>query len=162
MNNTVENIQEGKLTYSELRHIADRLYDRLSQLLDEYCIRTKVEFDTIRIEIGTKFFEISEFVSSMVENELNENEEFGNLSEEEIEEYYKERYSDLLEEINGENTVYVNGKIHTQKYTITFEPLECKNDYCIAGLYIELKPKDKISNIDIENIANLIADTFHL
>jgi len=162
MNNTVENIQEEKLTYSELRSIADRLYDRLSQLLDEYYIRTKVEFDTIRIEIGTKFFEISEFVSSMVENELNENEEFGNLSEEEIEEYYKERYSDLLEEINGENTVYVNGKINTQKYTITFEPLECKNDYCIAGLYIELKPKDKISNIDIENIANLIADTFHL
>ena len=162
MNNTVENIQEEKLTYSELRSIADRLYDRLSQLLDEYYIRTKVEFDTIRIEIGTKFFEISEFVSSMVENELNENEEFGNLSEEEIEEYYKERYSDLLEEINGENTVCVNGKINTQKYTITFEPLECKNDYCIAGLYIELKPKDKISNIDIENIANLIADTFHL
>ena len=166
MNNTVENVQKEKYTFAELEQIADRIYDRLSQLLDENYIHTSIEifpnYGIINVEIGTKFLEISEAVASMVENELNFYGDNNDTSEEEIEEYFEEQYTEFLEEINGEHTVYVNGKIETQKYTITFEPLECEQDYCVAGLYVQVELKDKIDNIDIENIANLIADVFHL
>ena len=162
MNNTLENMQENRYTDIELREIADRLVEELEKELNEYYIRAKAEYGTITIQLGTKFFEISEFVASMVENEISENEEFGDLSEEAIDEYFEERYSEVLEDINGENAVYVNGKIEIQKYVVEFSPLECEKDYCIAGLEAEIQFKDKIDNIDISNIAQLIITVFRL
>jgi len=162
MNNITEYQQKEIYTDIELREIADKIVEELEKELNEYYIRAKAEYGTITIQLGTKFFEISEFVQSMVENEISENAEFEDLSEEEIDDYFEERFNDVLEDIDGENAVYVNGKIETQKYVVEFSPLECENDYCIAGLEVEIQFKDKIDNIDIENLANLIITVFRL
>jgi len=174
MNNTVENIQEKErkelYSYTELLQVADKIATEIRKEIHDFYVNATVDlfrgYDTINIEIGTPFFEISEAVNSMIENAYNMDEEtkqeIDNMNEEEIEKLFEERYKDLLEEINTEYAVYINGKIETKKYTVSFEPLECQNDYCIAGLYVEVEIKDKVTDIDISNIAQLIITVFRL
>jgi len=170
MNNTIENVQKEKYTLTELEQIADKISTEIAKELSNYYVYASVEIfpnpGTINVKIGTPYFEISEAVSSEIENAYNMNEdtkeEIDNMSEEEIEKLYEERYNELLEEINQESCVYVNGKVETQKYTVNFEPLECENDYCVSGLYAEIEFKDKVTDIDISNIAQLIITVFRL
>jgi hypothetical protein len=165
-----ENERKELYSYTELKQIADKILDEITKEIDDFYVNATVElfpdYGTINVEIGTPYFEISEAVSSEIENAYNMNEdtkeEIDNMSEEEIEKLYEERYNELLEEINQESCVYVNGKVETQKYTVNFEPLECENDYCVSGLDIEIELKDRIDEVDISNIAQLIITVFRL
>jgi len=174
MSNTTTNMQESErkelYSYSELEQIADKISTEIAKELNDYYVNASVEifpsYGIINVEIGTPFFEISEAVQNEIENAYNMNEdireEIDNMSEEEIEKLFEERYSELLEEINGEYEVYVNGKIETPKYVIRFSPLECEHDYCISGLSVEVEFKEKVTDIDISNIAQLIITVFRL
>jgi len=174
MNNTTTNMQENErkelYSYTELEQIADKISTEIAKELNDYYVNASVEifpnYGIINMEIGTPYFEISEAANNIIESAYGMNEEFAeeidNMNEEEIEKLYEEYYNDLLEEINQESCVYINGKIETPKYTVNFEPLECKNDYCISGLFAEIELKDKIDDIDISNIAQLIITVFRL
>jgi len=169
---TLERISEERAekirpySYTELEQIADRISARVAKELEEYYVRARVFFSRIHVEVGTPFYEISDAVAAQIENAYNMSEEFAQevdmLAEAEIQELFEERYEDMLAEINAQYAVYVSGKVETQKYTVSFEPLECGSDYCVAGLLAEVELKDRVEDTDIENIAQLIATVFRL
>jgi hypothetical protein len=167
-NLNMEERAEGRTPYSavEIEEIGDRVATRVAKELEHYYVRARVFFTTLYIDVGTPFAEISEAVAHQLENAYNMNEEFAQevdmLAEAEILELFEERYEDTLMEINSEHAVYVHGRIETPKYVIEFTPLECSEDYCIAGLTVEITFKERIDDTDIENIAQLIATVFRL
>ncbi|MEM3549303.1 MAG: hypothetical protein QXJ23_09915 [Thermofilum sp.] len=150
---TEENTKE-KSVYSEkeLRRIGEKIQSILEKELEDFNVETEVFFDTLSVYVGTKFYEISEAVSSAIQ--------FDNMSEEEAEKYFDEAYAEQLKEINEENAVYVDKVVDTPKYTVKFHPLECEGDYCMAGLQANITFKRRVNDEDIRNIAELIAETF--
>ena len=162
MNNTVENIQEKErkelYSYSELLKIADKIVTEMAKELNYYYVRMTVEFGKIYIDIGTDFGEISDAVASRIREFV----ESGEISEEDSNELFDEFFKEEIELINEEYCVYNEGKIETPKYIVSFSPLECSHDYCVVGLTAEIEFKDKITDIDIGNIASLIVTVFRL
>jgi len=158
MNNTVESIREEKLTYSELRNIADKIATEIVKELDDFYVNAGVEFGRIYVDIGTVFGEISDSVSSRIYDLVQS----GEISEENSYELFDEFFKEEIEQINEEYCVYNSGKIETPKYIVTFNPLECLGDNCVAGLDVEIEFKDKVTDIDISNIAQLIITVFRL
>jgi hypothetical protein len=158
MNNTVENIQEEKLTYSELRHIADKIATEIRKEIHDFYVNAGVEFGRIYVMIGADFGEISDAVGSRIYGLVQS----GEISEENSYELFDEFFKEEIEQINEEYCVYNSGKIETPKYIVIFTPLECLGDNCVAGLTAEIEFKDKITDIDISNIAQLIITVFRL
>jgi len=162
MNNTVENIQEKErkelYSYSELRSIADKIATEIAKELNYYYVHVTVEFGRIYVDIGTDFGEISYAVGSRI-HELVES---GEINEEDSNQLFDEFFKEEIELINEEYCVYNEGKIETPKYIVSFSPLECLGDNCVAGLTAEIEFKDKITDIDISNIASLIVTVFRL
>jgi hypothetical protein len=158
--------RKAPYTSAELEEIGGRVAARVAKELEHYYVRARVFFTTLYIDVGTPFAEISDSVASDIENAYNMNEEFAqeldSMSDEERERYFEERFKERLEEINSEYTVYVRGRVETPKYVIAFEPLECDGDYCVAGLSAEVTFKERVDDIDIENMAQLIATVFRL
>jgi predicted transcriptional regulator len=66
------------------------------------------------------------------------------LTEDEVEEKWLERYNEALEEINAMYAIDARGEIYTEIFRsgvlhIRFEPLLCREDYCEVGLVIEVE-----------------------
>jgi ribosome-associated translation inhibitor RaiA len=125
---------------------------------------------TILVSVGTKFFEISEALSSDFGIYCAEKE----LSDEECEKAYQEAYQEKLEEINREYVIQIEGKIEVRvsndsKTEIEIYPLKCYGDYCIAGLginiyiyQIPLDLLDKNKDIIIDTIVKFIESIYDL
>jgi hypothetical protein len=154
MNETTREIY----TYSELRSIADKILNEITKEIDNFYVNAIVEFGKIIVDIGTDFGEISDSVSSRIYDLVQS----GEISEEDSYELFDELFRSEIEQINEEYCVYNSGKIETPKYVINFEPLECKGDNCLAGLSVEIELKDKVTDIDVSNIAQLIITVFRL
>ena len=144
--------------YKELMQIADKIAYELIKELDEYFVNTFVEFGKIYIDIGVDFGEISDAVASRIYDMVKD----GEIEEEDAFGLFDTFFEEELEQINEENCVYVNGRIETERYIVEFEPLECLGDNCVAGLTAIVQFKDKVTDIDVSNIANLIITVFRL
>ena len=158
MNETTEYQQKELYSYSELRSIADKIATEIAKELNYYYVHVTVEFGRIYVDIGTDFGEISYAVGSRI-HELVES---GEINEEDSNQLFDEFFKEEIELINEEYCVYNEGKIETPKYIVSFSPLECLGDNCVAGLTAEIEFKDKITDIDISNIASLIVTVFRL
>ncbi|MCI4409017.1 MAG: hypothetical protein JHC26_07985 [Thermofilum sp.] len=156
--------EQSVYSEKELYHIGDKIQNILEKEFEEYTVEAKPFFDKLIVNVGTKFFEISDVVASAIQDAYQFNddfkEEYDDMSEDEAEKYFDEAYAEQLQEINEENAVYVNKVVDTPKYTVEFHPLECDGDYCIAGLQAEITFKRRVNDEDIRNIAELIAETF--
>ena len=144
-----------KSAYSTLEseEIAHALADILRRKIEGYAVYARNFFSDVWVTVGTRFYEISDAVASLLE---------GAEIEESAEEVFEEEYQRVLEEINSEHAVYVWGRIETEKYIIEFAPEECEEDYCIAGLRAEIAFKQRVTETDLDNIAELIAAVFRL
>jgi len=162
MNNTTTNMQENErkelYSYTELEQIADKILDEITKEIDDFYVNAGVEFGKIYVDIGTPFSEISDSVSSRIYDLV----ESGEISEEDSYELFDTFFKEEIEQINEEYCVYNSGKIETPKYVVEFSPLECLGDDCVSGLDIEIELKDKIDEVDISNIAQLIITVFRL
>ena len=145
-------------THSELHNIAYRILNEITKEIDDFYVNAGVEFGRIYVMIGMDFGEISDSVTSRIYELVKS----GEISEENSYELFDEFFKEEIEQINEEYCVYNSGKIETPKYVITFSPLECLGDNCVAGLEAEIEIKDKIDSIDISNIAQLIITVFRL
>jgi len=152
--------------YAELERIADRIANLVAKELEDYYVRARVWGSTVYVDVGTPFAEISEAVAESLQNAYYMSEEFreevDSMSEEEIEELFEARLRETLEEINSEYAIHVRGRLETPKYVVEFSPLECSEDYCVVGLLAEIEFRERVEDIDIENIAQLIATVFRL
>jgi hypothetical protein len=158
MNNTVENIHEENLTYSEPEQIADKIAEKIAKELNDFVVKPYVFNSRIEIQIGKLFAEISDSVSEIVDEYVKKDI----IDEDGAEELFDEIFEEELYWINEECTVNISGKIETEKYIVYFRPSKCGGDYCIAGLEVEIEFRDKVTDIDIGKIAQLIITVFRL
>jgi hypothetical protein len=162
MTKTVENVQEKEreeiYTYSELEKIADKITTEIAKELNDYYAKAHIFFNSIEVEVGVPFAEISEAVSERVSEYVKS----GEIDEDEAEELYDDWFDEELNWINEEYMINICGRIETEKYVVYFRPSQCGGDYCIAGLEAEIEFKDKVTDIDISNIAQLIITVFRL
>jgi len=158
MNETTEYQQKELYSYAELLQVADKIATEIAKELNDYYVHVTVEFGKIYIDIGTDFGEISYCIASRIHELL----EHGEISEEDSNQLFDKFFREEIELINEEYCVYNEGKIETPKYIITFEPLKCLGDYCVVGLTAEVEFKNKVTDIDIGNIAQLIITVFRL
>jgi hypothetical protein len=140
-------------TYSvlEAEGLALKLGDMLRRKIEDYTVYARNFFNRVVVTVGVQFYEISDAVLSMLEN-----------SDVDMEEAFEDAYEHMLEEINTDYAVYINGRIETEKFVITFRPEECREDDCIAGLTAEIEFKQKVTEADLDNIAELVAAVFRL
>jgi hypothetical protein len=107
-------------------------------------------------DIGEGFAEYIEALESHSGRELTESE---------VEEEWRERYEERLEEINAEYAINARGEIYTEIYSsgvlhIKFMPLLCRGDYCEVGLAIEVELLEvpvEVLSANPEYTADLIA-----
>jgi len=158
MNNITEYRQKEIYSYSELRHIADKIDTEIRRELNDFFVKVGAEFGRIYVMVGMTFGEISDSVSSRI-YELARS---GEIEEENSYELFDEFFKRKIEQINEEYCVYNSGKIETPKYIVSFSPLECLGDNCVVGLEAEIEFKEKVTDIDISNIAQLIITVFRL
>jgi len=155
-----------QITTEKINEIGSKIVDKISVQLEDATAEFQEFFGRLIIYVGFKYFEISEAVSESLQYAYGTDSEFreeiDNMTEEEAEEYFNQQYEEELEEINRLNAVYVNANIDTPKYNIHIEPLECSGDYCMVGLVAEIEIKSDLSDIDIDNIAKLIATIYQL
>jgi hypothetical protein len=142
---------EKPYTVLEAERLAMKLGDMLRKRIEDYAVYARNFFTRVRITVGTPFHEISDAVLSMLEK-----------SDVDVDEAFEEAYENMLEEINTDYAVYVTGRIETEKFAITFEPEECREDNCMAGLTAEVEFKQKVTEVDLDKIAELIAVVFRL
>jgi hypothetical protein len=148
---TTGQILEEPYTVLEAEKLAMKLGDMLRRKIEDYTVYARNFFNRVVVTVGVQFYDISDAVLSMLEN-----------SGVDVEESFEHAYEHMLEEINMDYTVYVTGRIETEKFAITFEPEECERDECIAGLTAEVEFKQKVTEVDLDNIAELIATVFRL
>ena len=158
MNNITEYQQKEVYDYKELVHIADKIVNEIVKELSDYYVHGFTEFGKIYIDIGVDFGEISDSVSSRIYELVKD----GEISEQNSYELFDEYFKEEIQQINEEHCVYNSGKIETPKYVINFEPLECLGDNCVSGLTAIVQFKDKVTDIDVSNIAQLIITVFRL
>jgi hypothetical protein len=130
-------------------YISESLEKKLEELFKDQAIEVRTylfvnqetnEADlSISIDIGTKFYEISEAVASGFEEYCAREE----LTDEECYEAYERAYKEELREINEEYAIPVQGKfaIKLSKDSgaeIELYPLECDGDYCLVGLGVNV------------------------
>jgi len=88
----------------------------------------------IEIEIGytRKFFEISEYVASVVE------QSDCNVENGECEKLFEKLYNEQLSEINDEYAISIDGYLKFNDIVIEFHKLLCNSDYCDVGLAVDI------------------------
>jgi len=122
-----------------------------------YSVFTKVENYDLSIEINmsysTRLMEISWSVGGVFSDYISriEEEEGRELTEEEVEELWNERYENKLEELNAEYIYPIEGKIeydlsgvypfYSGGLEVNISPLPCDGDYCDVGAEINIKFK---------------------
>jgi len=159
-----------QITIEKINEIGCKLADKIERQLENVSVEYHEFLGHLLLYVGVKFMEISEAVSESLQYDLEssgeeneeEDEEIKKLNEEQLEALFYERYEEELEDINNQYAVYVNANIDTPKYTIQVEPLECEADYCLTGLIAEIEIKKELTDIDIDNIASLIAAIYQL
>ena len=163
-----------QITIEKINEIGYKLADKIERQLENVSVEYHEFLGHLLLYVGVKFMEISEAVSESLQytfepdsefsEEENEevDEEIEKLNEEQLEALFYERYEEELEEINNQYAVYVNANIQTEKYNIEIEPLECEGDFCLTGLVAEIEIKKELTDIDIDNIASLIAAIYQL
>jgi hypothetical protein len=130
-------------------YITEKLKKNLEEMFKDKTIEAKTYLFTeqeankvslsISIFIGTKFYEISEAVTEALASYCAKEE----LTDEECEKAYENAYKEELEEINKEHSIPIEGKIvmkldDDSEAEIELYQLECDNDYCIAGLGVNI------------------------
>jgi hypothetical protein len=92
---------------------------------------------TVDLGYGSRYYEISEEVTSGVEWRCAED----GLSPEECEELYERAYRDMLEEINSECVINISRTVGYPEKGVVAEiyPIECGGDYCFCGAGITLR-----------------------
>jgi len=152
---TTEQIPEERAeepyTVLEAEKLAARLGDMLRKKVEGYDIYARNFFNRVVVTVGARFYDISDAVLATLES-----------SGVDMEEAFEDAYERMLEEINTDYTVYISGRIETKKFVIEFYPEECRGDDCIAGLTVEVRFKQKVTEVDLDNIAELIATVFRL
>jgi len=159
-----------QITIEKINEIGCKLANKIERQLENVSVEYHEFLGHLLLYVGVRFMEISEAVSESLQytyepdSEFSEeiDEEIEKLNEEQLEELFNERYEEELEEINNQYTVYVDANIQTEKYNIEIEPKECEGDYCLTGLVAEIEIKKELSDIDIDNIASLIAAIYQL
>jgi ribosome-associated translation inhibitor RaiA len=137
------------IPYEIQDYISMNLERKLEELFEDQTIETRTnlyidqEKDraslSIEINIGTKFYEISEVLASKFGEYCNEK----GLTDEECEERFHKAYNEKLKRINEEYSIPVEGKItiklnENSEAEIEVYPLECNGDYCITGLGVHI------------------------
>jgi hypothetical protein len=140
-----------------IEQVVEKLERRLTEELEDYYVHVglNVTSETLEIQIGTKFDEISE---SVAEGFAEYCEEEG-LSEEECEQEYIRIYEEELRELNEEHAVYVAGVITLPYATVEISSKEIIGDYDWAGLLVEVRFTDLAPwrYVSVEDAAELLA-----
>jgi len=140
-----------------LRCVADKLEEKLSKELEE--LHVNVTYSTwgmeLRVEVGTKFMEISEAVAEGFDEYCEEE----GLDENQCAEAFEEAYLEELERLNEEYAKYVAGILTLSWCTIEVEPREVSGDYDIAGLrvYVHFTTAAPWAHVSEEEFVELIA-----
>jgi len=102
----------------------------------------------IEIEIGytRKFFEISEYVASAVE------QSDCNVENGECERLFEKLYNEQLSEINDEYAISIDGYLKFNDTEIKFHRLKCDGDYCDVGLEMDIV----MPLYDVESILSVV------
>ena len=139
-----------------IEQVVEKLERRLTEELEDYYVHVglNVTSETLEIQIGTKFDEISESVAGGFAEYCEEE----GLSEEECEQEYIRIYEEELRELNEEHAVYVAGVITLPYATVEISPKEIIGDYDWAGLLIEVHFTDLVPwrYVSVEDAAELL------
>jgi len=120
----------------DVEKIENELKEVISSYYDIDVKVEKVEEYKYYIEVNVyrKYYEISEYCASALEESPYISEE---LSEDEIEELFNECMQEALSDINAESMINLELEYTTDYAKVRAYPLRCFGDYCRVGLAIE-------------------------
>ncbi|MCC6005662.1 MAG: hypothetical protein LM590_15090, partial [Thermofilum sp.] len=152
-----EHDREHGLLRDFIEQVAERLERELAEELEDFYVHVGLNVlgETLEIQVGTKFDEIS----ASVEEGFGEHCEEEGLSDEECEEEFIRIYEEELRELNEEHAVYVAGMLTLPWATVEVSPKEVTGDYDWAGLLIEVHFTDLVPwrYVSAESAAELLA-----
>jgi len=119
--------------YNEINKIVEKYDELIDSSIYELKLNNIIIYENImKIEIlfSKKIYELTEVVSQTIYQ--------SNCNNDECEKQFNELYDMLLDEINDDYAINIDGEIKVDNVIIEFHKLECDGDYCNVGLLIDL------------------------